>query len=478
MAVTRVVFLGIDGLDWEFIERNLQDLPTLSRLSVDATVRPLESIFPPDSIPAWTTIFTGVGPAEHGVVESIDYLSNKPAEAVEGASSLLRGRTFWDRASEAGRTVCVVNAFMAFPAWPVNGLMLSGPVFVDSDQPSVYPADLLDELGRVPQLGGIVDFPSERTMASFIESTMRTTEGQAAFGLSLLHERRPDLFFLNILTIDRLQHFAWRFCDPGDPTYPGPNKHSDSILNAYRAVDGIVARYVEAAGDDAVVIVASDHGFGRRCTRMLFVDELMRRSGLVSAGSVPAQMRALVLEKTKRFMLSTAARLAIEEPAYALARRVPGRKRLKTSSYAVSGASLVRPSRLFGRNASGGIKLSAEIGESERTRLATRIIGILEALRDRDGESVVAWARRREDVLSGQHLERFPDVLFELHDGYGVDFGIFGPLFAPDPMHRRISGGHKKTGVFIASCPPTALPHAPGSIGELYQTVLGLLDVA
>jgi predicted AlkP superfamily phosphohydrolase/phosphomutase len=357
-------------------------------------------------------------------------------------------------------------------------LMLSGPVFVDSDEPSVYPAGALDELGPIPQLGGIVDFPNQRTMGTFIESTLRTTEEQAAFGLSLLRERRPDLFFLNILTIDRLQHFAWRFCDPDDPTYPGPNPHSESILTAYVAVDDIVARYVEAAGDEAVVIVASDHGFGRRCTRMLFVDELMRRAGLMSAGGVSAQVRTLVLEKTKRFVLRVAARFAVEEPAYALARRVPGRKRLKTSAYAVSEGSLVRPSRLFGRNSSGGITLSAELGEDERSQLAARVIAILEEVRDRNGELVVAWARRREDMLSGRQLNRFPDVLFELREGYGVDFGIFGPLFASDPMHRRISGGHKKVGVFVASRPPASLPRVPGSIGELYEVVVDLLGVA
>jgi predicted AlkP superfamily phosphohydrolase/phosphomutase len=476
--VTRVIFLGIDGLDWEFVNSHLTHLPALNRLATEATVRPLDSIFPPDSIPAWTTIFTGAGPAEHGVVESIDYLGSKPAEAVEGAAGFLRGRTFWDRASEAGRTVCVVNAFMAYPAWPVNGLMVSGPVFVESDDSSVYPEAALDQLGPLPQLGGIVDFPTERTMTTFIETTLRTTEEQASFGLSLLRERQPDLFFLNILTIDRLQHFAWRFCDRGDPTYPGANEHSEAVLDGYRAVDDIIARFVAESGDDAVVLVASDHGHGRRCTRMVFVDELLRQSGIVSTGNARARAQSLVLEKSKRFLLGAAARLAVEGPAYAVARRIPGRKKLKTSSYAISGNSPATPSRVFGRNASGGVELSETLDTREKARLADQIINVLEELRDEDGETVVAWAKKREDVFAGPLLGRFPDVLFKLTNGYGVDFGIFGPLFAADPMHRRISGGHKDTGIFVASLPPDKLPNVPTSIGALYATILDLLEVA
>lgn len=472
-----MIVLGIDGLDWEFVDQNLAQLPTLSRLSAEATVRPLESIFPPDSIPAWTTIFTGTGPAEHGLVESIDYLGSKPAEALEGAAGFLRGRTFWDKASDAGRTVCVINAFMAYPVWPVNGMMVSGPVFVESDVPSIYPDGALDNVGPLPQLGGIVDFPTERTMSAFIEATLRTTEEQAAFGLSVLRKRRPDLFFLNILTIDRLQHFAWRFCDRNDPTYPGENEHSESVLNGYKAVDDVIARYVEEAGEDAVVLVASDHGHGRRCTRMLFVDELLRRSGIVSTGNAWERARSLVLERSKRFLLAAAARMAVEGPAYALARRVPGRKKLKTSSYAVSGDSPARPSRTFGRNSSGGVELSKGLSATEKSQLADRIITVLEELRD-DGEVVVAWAKRREEVLQGPHLGRFPDVLFQLENGYGVDFGIFGPLFGADPMHRRISGGHKTTGVFVASRRAETLPGMPTSIGGLYRTILDLLEVA
>jgi predicted AlkP superfamily phosphohydrolase/phosphomutase len=477
--MTRVIFLGVDGLDWEFVEQHLTQLPTLGRLAAEATVRPLQSIFPPDSIPAWTTIFTGAGPAEHGVIESIDYLGGgKPAEAVEGATGFLRGRTFWDSASDAGKSVCVLNAFMAYPVWPVNGLMLSGPVFVASEEASVYPDGALETLGSLPQLGGIVDFPTERTMSSFIESTLRTTEEQAAFGLVLLEDRRPDLFFLNILTIDRLQHFAWRFCDRGDPTYPGENEHSGAVLDGYKAVDDIIARYLQAAGDEAVVLVASDHGHGRRCTRMVFIDELFRRAGLVSTGTARARARSIALEKSKRLALGLAARFAIEGPAYALARRVPGRKKLKTSSYAISDDSLVRPSRSFGRNASGGIELSQALGAEESTQLADQVIDILLRLRDDDGQPVVSWARPRENVVAGPHLQRFPEVLFQLAEGYGVDFGLYGPLFAPDPMHRRISGGHKETGLFVASRPPASLPSIPSSIGGLYRTILDVLEVS
>lgn len=470
-----VVVLGIDGLDWSYVDRHLDDLPQLGRLAATGTLAPLASTFPPDSIPAWTTIFTGLAPADHGVLDSIDYFDRHPDEAVAGASAFLRGRTFWDKASTAGCTVCVINAFMAYPAWPVRGVMVSGPVFIDEAEPSIYPNDAVPR-HELPQLGGIVGFPTEREMPEFVASTMSDTKAQAALGLRLLEREHPDLFFLNILTIDRLQHFAWRFTDVTDPTYPGPTPLASAVRDAYRAVDSIVSEFSAAVGECGTLVVLSDHGHGLRAHRMLCVDEVMRRAGLVATGSVAARARALILETTKRCVFAASKRLGADELLYSVARRLPGRKQLKTASYALAEASLVRPSRKFGRGGSGGVDVAAVglVGEE----LVRRVIDALSAVRDDDGSRVVAWARRREEVVTGDHADAFPAVLFQLEPGYGIDFGVYGPLLRPDPLHRRVSGGHRPLGVLAGRCGTVPLPSPPASVLGIHDMVLQLLATA
>ena len=463
-----VVFLGIDGLDADYIDEHLDELPTLRRLREDGMLIALPSIFPPDSIPAWITIFTGEAPDTHGVVESIDYLAKNPAKATERAPSFLRGRTFWDAASERGCRVCVINPFMAYPSWPVNGSMISGPVFVESGVPSLSPADAA--LGHeLPQLGGIVDFPTDRTMGTFLERALEVTREQAEFGLKLLQQTEPDLFFINILTIDRIQHFLWRFCDPGDPTYPGANALDRGVFRAYRAIDDVIDRYLHAAGE-GVVLVASDHGHGRRPPLMLYVDELLRRDGLFRTGGTLQTLQTFILERAKRLALTAAFRLGREHEAYALARRVPGRKALKTSSYARGNDCLASASRSFGRNSAGGIEIDATVSGPNRRDLIDRTCALLLSVIDPSGQPVCEWACARDEVMGGVEADRFPDVLFQLREDVGVDFGVFGPLFGPDAMHRRVSGGHRRNGIFASSS--ASLPFVPGGLAELHDLVL------
>lgn len=457
-----LIILGVDGLDWSYVDAHRAELPTLSAWPVLA---PLRSIFPPDSIPAWTTIFTGAPPGEHGMLDSIDYLDNRPARAAETAGSALVHRTFWDEAGRRGKRVCVINPFLAYPAWEVNGAMVSGPVFVSGELSAtgIEP----DELGPAPELGGIVTFPTAKTMGPFVADTLKATQEQADFGVRLLERSRPDLFFLNILTVDRMQHFAWRFADEQDPTYPGNNAHSDAISRTYRLVDSIAARYA----CEGRVVVISDHGHGRRCTRMVFVDEELRRAGLLAeSGSGPRLLSsAYLLERAKRAVLALTYRFALEAPAYRLARRLPNRKALKQSAFSSDAASSpARLSRLFGRNQFGGIEL-----REDTPQMRARVREVLESIVDpQTGSGVLDWVRDREAVVAGARMDRYPPVLFKLRDGYGVDFGLYGSSFAPDVNHRRISGGHKELGVLACSF---ELEGAPESIEGVYDTVLRLL---
>jgi hypothetical protein len=457
-----LLILGIDGLDWKFVDEHRSALPTLSSWPVLA---PLRSIFPADSIPAWTTIFTGLPPGEHGMLDSIDYLSKQPSAAADTAGKALPGKTFWDVAGQRGRRVSVINPFLAYPAWDVNGVMVAGPVFVSGDVSCTGIS--LDELGYVPELGGIVTFPTPSTMGPFVEETLQATREQADFGLRILEQTKPDLFFLNILTADRLQHFAWRFADPGDPTYPGPTPHAPAVLRIYQLVDEIVASY----STKGRVLVFSDHGHGRRCTRMLFLDEVLRQNGLIAeVGTGPRVLsKAYLLERAKRSALAFTYRFALEPHAYRIARKLPGRKSLKQSSFSSDEqSSPARLSRLFGRNQFGGIDLAQDTPEM-RERVKVIVRGIIDPA---TGQGVVDWIKDREEVVEGRSIARYPPVLFRLLEGYGVDYGLYGTAFGPDVNHRRISGGHKDLGVIASSTP---LDDRPESIEQMYELVLSLV---
>ncbi len=480
--MNRLVILGIDALDPALLDKWKDDLPNFSRIMDQGYCVPLESTQPPDSIPAWVTIYTGMQPWEHGVVDSVDYLDIKGgANAVD--TEILKGKTFWDVAGKAGKRVCIINPLLAYPVWPVNGVMVNGPVFITGDT-QTYPEEIASAY-ELPELGGMVDFPGKKELAKFIERTRKVTEDQARFGLKLLATEKWDVFFLCLLTLDRVLHFLWRYGDPADPTYPGKNPYENSIKEFFVMLDSLVGEYMAALDKDQVLLIVSDHGHQMRPTRALYINEILRREGLLKTrkGSVAGVSPVALIEKTKIAFLRTMHKLDLEDWVYRIASLIPKerRKSLKTSSFAVlRDESVAWVSDTGGGTSFGGIEISTErcLAEGmEYEGLRDRLIGLLSGTRDSAGDPIIAWAKRREDLFEGKSVEKYPDVVFELREDYGVDRTLFSGITGGSTTHKKISGGHSKYGTFMLFNSPNTPAADQLHITAVFETITGILEL-
>ena len=61
----------------------------------------------------------------------------------------------------------------------------------------------------------------------------------------MLTQVEPELFFINLLTVDRIKHFVWRYVDPGTDV-PGPNPH-EAAVDRMTACGPIVGEYARWA---------------------------------------------------------------------------------------------------------------------------------------------------------------------------------------------------------------------------------------
>lgn len=456
--MSKVLIIGIDGFDPFLLAKYKESLPNLGRLFNDLHEIKIESTIPPDSICAWTSIYTGENPAEHGLIESIDYLSGKKSEGGIDRSANFRGKTFWDIASENKKRVCVINPFMAYPAWKVNGVMVSGPVF-EGGTTSTYPEDILEHY-CFPPLGGMVDFPDEKTLGSFLINTKMLTEQLADVGFRIYKDYRPDLFFLTFLTLDRVKHFLWRFTDPEDKDYPGKNPFEDSIKDFYMLFDRIIGSFLDLLDKDTALLVISDHGHGRRCSMSLNLNEILRQKGyLATTGNGAKGMLKKVVERTKVLTLSTLSRYDLQDWTYKIARFVPNRRALKKSTYLIDKeSSSVTLSNLCGANPFGGIDVRP--GKRwEYEKLRNDIISDLMHLNKSIGKNLVKWAKKREQVYTGKNETKLPDILFELDEDYGVGMDLYTKIITPNYTHKKVSGGHNKSAVLLVYSDNNKIKH-------------------
>ncbi len=446
--MAKLVLIGIDGMDPYVFEKYQAELPHLSAIGKQGCYRRNPSVFPPDSIPAWVTIFTGEHPAQHGWLDNIDYEDIRKGETAYNIRDL-QGNTFWDLLSREGKRVCVINPLLAYPVWPVNGVMASGPVFISGEK-QIYPNELTARYS-LPELGGMTEYPEESQLEAFFEATLKSTEDLGKFGLELFEAGPWDLYFLSFFTLDRLQHFLWRFSDPSDPQYPGPSRLENAVLRAYQLFDTIVGQFIERLDGDTGLVVISDHGHGMRPTMLLNANELLRQEHLlktVEGKKISSQSKKL-LEITKNIGIKVVGATLGERWIYRIGRMLPKktRKALKKSDYLIDKEnSTAWASEMGGGAAVGGIVINAAQVKSgaEYEKTAAQILACLEKINASEKSQVVQWAKMREEG------NFYPDIIFELAPDFSVGRSLFCPTIEKNPRHRTVSGGHKREGVLFA----------------------------
>jgi len=446
MNKQKTIMIILDGYDYSYVKGHLEELSFWKKLDEEGKLAPLESVVPADSIPSWTTIYTGLNPAEHGVIESIDYLNFK--KKIKGDYSVIKGKSFWDVLGEKGKKVFVFNPFMAYPAWDVNGLMICGPVF-EGGEISTNKPELVD-IGSLPPLGGLVDNPNDKTMPAFFKNNMKLTQDQFDAFDKYMSSGDYDFAFLGILTSDRMQHFLWKYNDPTDNWYKKGNRMEGTILKMYQLMEKNVKAIIEKYGDEYNVVVISDHGHGRRVQKTFYVNQWLINEGIIGDKSKKKRF----IEYSKNLTLKTLANLKIVEPGTRFFKQFKFAHKVKNADYVFdTPKKKVYAPKFDGCNPFGGISVNREAfsSDEEYEKMRQKIIDDLVKVKDGD-KQVVLWAKRREEIYEGAKVNNFPEIVYRMDSDYGVDRGLFGHrLFGINAMHEIISGGHKFEGIIMGT---------------------------
>lgn len=446
MEKKKTIMIILDGLDYSYIETHKDDFDYFKTLYADGKLCPLESVVPADSIPSWTTIYTGMNPAEHGILESIDYLDFK--NKITGNYSFIQGRTFWDDLGKEGKKVFVFNPFIAYPAWDVNGLMICGSVFEGGDVSTNRPQEV--DLASMPPIGGMVDHPTDKQMEKFYRETMDLSQRQFDTFRSYFEKGKYDFAFLGITTPDRMQHFLWRYTDESDPTYPKKSKLKDSVLQMYRLMEKNIRSIMEDYGKEYNVVIISDHGHGRRCEKTFYVNQWLIQNGFIKDKS--KKKRAVEYLKNLTFLMLAKCRCV--EKGTRFFKKFKFAHKVKNADYVFSDKKpKIYAPKFDGTNPFGGIMVdrSQFSCEEEYEKTRDQIIEGLQKVKDND-KPIMLWVKRREEIYKGEKVGNYPDIVYQMLPEYGVDRGLFGKrLFGINAMHEVLSGGHRFLGVIMGN---------------------------
>lgn len=253
-----VLLIGLDGGEWKVIEDMWAKgyMPNFRALADRGIRAPLTTYYGKSPV-IWTTIATGMKPDVHGITGFV--VATEDGD-VPVASTQRKVPAVWNIASAANLYVNSIGWWGSWPAEKVTGVNITEKV-QSKDANAAWPADwdrkVKAELDQVNAQTYKQLFPGDQHFAGEDRVVAHYAPQLAAQGF--------DLMTMYLHGSDPNSHRYWRYYRPQDfttPTDPAElQKHADKIPKAYRSIDLVVGRVLEAAPKDTNIFIVSDHGF-------------------------------------------------------------------------------------------------------------------------------------------------------------------------------------------------------------------------
>jgi predicted AlkP superfamily phosphohydrolase/phosphomutase len=422
LAPGKVLVIGLDLGDGRLLYEwaNEGHLPTVAALIDAGAWGALETTAGQLHVSAWPSIYTGVGPGEHGV-----YYTFQPAPGVQGYQRFhegLYGRpTFWRLLDAADRRCTVFDAPYAHPEPGFAGTQVfEWGTWAHYLTPRSTPANVLRELeiacGKYP-LGleahdlGFKPLDPADMQQRLIGAVRRKAEA----ALWLMRRGDLDLFMTVFGETHAGAHYCW-----------DPNGNQDLMRPLYQELDRAIASLVEAAGPDVAVFVASGDAVGPNRAGWHLLPEVLARLGYFASAETSQADESGAQVKTRFDPVRAARDLLPKDVRKDLARMLPTRVRDKlarrvdtatidwthTRAYCLptdlEGCIRIN---LKGREPEGQVAAGAEYEEACRD-LRSALEGLIEP---RTGTRAVREVLQVDKAFPGPRREHLPDLIVLWH---------------------------------------------------------------
>jgi len=287
----------MDGLEWSVLEplMNSGQAPNFKKLVERGVGGEIKTMVPTFSPVLWTTMATGVGFQEHGILNFAEMNPNGTL-GLPFTSNTREVPAIWNIAGDNQRSVLSTGWWVSWPAEEVkNGRIIASyaaqaqgailwksGVWSEGLPDLTWPRNLVDDL--YPALSaGAPEGPLRAEYNQIFGSIGRGEEWEFPWGRDRLfrvsyhgdrtHHRImteqlsakvADLNMVYYGLADVAGHFFWRYREPQAFSYRVPAEQvevlGDRIERAYKVLDQWLGELLELLPSDTMVMVLSDHG--------------------------------------------------------------------------------------------------------------------------------------------------------------------------------------------------------------------------
>jgi predicted AlkP superfamily phosphohydrolase/phosphomutase/tetratricopeptide (TPR) repeat protein len=283
----KVLLIGWDAADWKIISPLLDGgkMPHLSRLVSDGVMGNLATLQPILSPMLWTSIATGKRAHKHGIHGFTE--PDSRTGTIRPITNLGRKtKAIWNILNQNGKRSNVIGWWPSHPAEPIDGVMVSNhyqQAVAALDQPwpmrpgTVHPARLAEALLEfrihpeeleaeqilpfVPDAAK-VDQKKDPRLAQLAKILAETASVHAA-ATAVMQLEPWDFMAVYFDGIDHFCHGFMKYHPPRLDWVPADDcdMYKDVVNGAYQFHDMMLGTMMTLAGDDATIMIVSDHGF-------------------------------------------------------------------------------------------------------------------------------------------------------------------------------------------------------------------------
>lgn len=287
MSKPKVLLIGWDAADWKMFRPLLEDgeIPAIERMINNGVMGNLATLQPVLSPMLWNSIATGKRPWKHGILGFTEV--NPHTGVVCASQSTSRTcKAIWNILSQEGFKTHVVNWFASHPPERINGICISevyssmpknfqqpwqlpGDVVQPADHKDLFaelrlhPTELAGDLLKLfaPEIAELDQIEDKR-----VQGLARLIAEAITIHNATTHILENEDWDFVATYYGCIDHFCHVFMYYHPPQMPGISDDDfrifkDVIPNVCRFHDRMLSRLIQLAGEDATIVLCSDHGF-------------------------------------------------------------------------------------------------------------------------------------------------------------------------------------------------------------------------
>ncbi len=480
MSKRRLYLIGIDSAPLQLTRQfsRKHRLKGFNEIIKNGSLTSLKSTLPPITAAAWPSIYTGLSPAEHGVMNFF-YLDKEYNKQLTFYNSN-KNPPFWDVLAKEGKRCLVITPAMATEPSRTSGVDMITGFPLKPKFSSVEIEKASEKLGFIGEPE--IEQALKEGQMSFEEATKRYVESirkRSEVSKHLIERNDYDLAFICFTETDRIQHYALSLKNSEEHILPLYAEISDFI-------NWIVAR-AEEKGEEFAIMLVSDHG-AQPIKKKILLNTWLIRNGYASLDSVISssglkvdisqskklssaeglreekyheQLRISTKSPVTRFICASEVETSYEDYSYKRSFDMKNTKAFASLSNNPVSSIWINDSRF----AEPGIQ-----GHSKEKLIQEIKIKMLEL---KDGEiNVVSKVYSGNEYYGDTKLFIPPDLIVEASPGYTMDvFNHSEESVFAEPEAAR-SGDHTREGIFGFYSNSSKAEQKDLCVEDIYQMVL------